>query len=155
MRSKAKRTKFQIAKEKGFSLIEATIAFTILLVALMGVFSTIISVVNYNTGNSLRSQSLAIMQQQAEILQSAKFSPTVTDQILTGGTKTPTIVKSADGNEFRVEIVVDDDPLTDGIQVNATKTLKEISVTVTPKNAFSSWQTAVAATVIFRRVRGN
>lgn len=155
MQSNAQRTKFQNAGEKGFSLIETTIAFTILLIALMGVFSTIIFVVNYNTGNSLRSQSLAIMQQQAEILQSAKFSPTVIDQTLIGGVKPPTIVKSADGNLYRVEIVVDDDPLTDGIQVDSGKTLKEISVTVTPENAFASWQTAIAATIVVRRVRGN
>ena len=111
--------------------------------------------VKYNSGNSLRSQSLAILQQQTEVLQSAKFSPLVTDQILVGGAKTPLIVKSADGNNFRVEIVVDDNPQISGTQVDPTRTLKEISVTVTPEGNLSGWQKAVAATVVLRRVRGN
>ena len=149
------RTKSQNTVEKGFTLIETIIAFTVFLVALLGVLTTITFTVNYNSGNNLRSQSLAILQQQIEILESAKFSPIVTDQILTGGTKSPIVLKSADGNKFRVEIVVDDDPLIAGIQVDAAKTLKEISVTVTPESALSGWQTAVASTVVMRRVRGN
>ena len=149
------KVNFQNSDDQGFSLIEVVIAFTILLVALLGVLTTITYAVTYNTGNNLRSQSLAIMQQQIEILQSAKFNPTVTDQILSGGVKLPSVVKSADGNNFRVEIAVDDNPLTGGIQIDPAKTLKEISVVVTPENSVGGWQTSVAARVIIRRVRGN
>ena len=141
--------------EQGFSLIETVIALTILLPALMGVLVTITYAINYNSGNSLRSQSLAVLQQQVEILQSAKFNPTVIDQVLTGGTKLPVVVKNSDGKNFRVEISVDDDPLTAGIQTDSGKTLKEISVKVFPENSFAGWQTSVPATAVLRRVRGN
>ncbi len=141
--------------EKGFSLIEVVIALTILLIALLGVLTTITYAITYNTGNSLRSQSLAVMQQQIEILQSAKYNPTVTDQILSGGLKSPAVVKSADGNIFRVEIAVDDNPFAAGVQTDSAKTLKEISIVVTPETSVGGWQNSAAAKVTIRRVRGN
>ena len=51
-------------------------------------------------------------------MRSAKFTPLVTDQTLTGGTKTPKTVTTGDGTKFKVETTVDDDPSTDGIQID-------------------------------------
>jgi prepilin-type N-terminal cleavage/methylation domain-containing protein len=164
MRSKKKKTfadasraaqKIKTKSEDGFSLIEVIIAMIILLVALLGVFLTFTYAVNYNAGNNSRSQALSILQQEVELLRSAKFTPGVTDAALTGGEKTAKIITSADGSRFRVDITVDDDPFTANVQIDATKTLKEISIRVSTESPTPGWQSAVPATVFLRRVRSN
>lgn len=143
--------------EKGFSLIEVTIAMLVFMVAIMGVFMTFAYAVSYNTGNSSRAQALALLQQRVEQLRSAKFTPNplVTDSILLGGTKPDDIVTGQDGNSYKLKVVVDDDPFTANVQTDPTKSLKEISVTVTLERPTPGWQTSVPATIVLRRVRGN
>lgn len=142
--------------DRGFSLIEVIIAMLILLVALLGVFLTFTYAINYNAGNNARAQALTVLQQQVEVMRSAKFTPGVTDSILIGGTKTPVVVPSGDGNRFRVQIVVDNDPFTPDVQtVETGVTLKEVTITVTPESPTPGWQTAVPAKVFLRRVRSN
>lgn len=142
-------------REAGFSLLEATIAIVVLLIVLLSVFSVFTYSVVYNTGNNTRSQALSILQREIELVRSYKFTPTVTDTELTGGTKAAKFVSSADGTNFRVEVIIDDDPLTTGLQTDATKTIKDITITVTPTNKVESWKTVIASTVTLRRVRGN
>lgn len=141
--------------DAGFTLIEVIIAMVILMIVLLGVFVSFTYAVSYNAGNNSRSQALAVLQQEIELMRSAKFTPALTDANLLGGSKSPRIVSSADGNRFRVQIMVDDDPFTAGIQSDTTRTLKEITLSVTLENPTPGWQTAVPATVILRRVRGN
>lgn len=141
--------------EKGFSLIEVTIAMVVLLIGLLGVSLTYTSVVKYNAGNNLRLQSLAVLQQEAEYLRSLKFTPTLTHSSLLGGIKDLKTVATADGNTFHIQTVIDDDPFTTGVQADTAKTLKEITVTVTSENQSQGWVTAIPATVTLRRVRSN
>lgn len=140
--------------EAGFSLIEVTIAMVILLVGLLGVSLTYTSVVKYNAGNNLRLQSLAILQQEIEQIRSAKFTPTLTDARLLGGIKDVKQVGTADGNNFQIQVVVDDDPFTVGVQADTSKTLKEIVITVTSENQSQGWA-SVPSKVTLRRVRSN
>lgn len=135
--------------------MEAVMAVVILLITLLGVFSVFTYAVIYNTGNNIRSQALSVLQREIELLRSAKFTPALTDSTITGGVKAAKNVTSADGTSYKVEVTVDDDPNTAGIQTDLTKTIKEITLTVTPTNKVSGWQTAVATTVTLRRVRGN
>lgn len=158
--------------QKGFTLIEVTIAMIIFLVALLGVFVTFTYAVNYNNGNSSRAQALAILQREVELYRSAKFTPNTTDSYtpvlptpddgrrdLTGGVKQTRLVTAANGNRFIVAVIIDDDPFTPNApsspQVDATKTLKEVSITVTLDNPTPGWQTSIPATVVLRRVRAN
>jgi len=141
--------------ESGFTLIEVAVAMVIILISLLGVFVTFIYAINYNSGNNSRAQGLAVLQQKVEMLRSAKFTPTITDSILTGGTKPAESISSADGNRFSIQVVIDDDPFTSGIQIDTTKSVKEISVTVTLESPSPGWQTSVPATVILRRVKAN
>lgn len=62
---------------------------------------------------------------------------------------------SADGSRFSVENIVDDDPFVAGVQIDFSKTLKEVNVTVRLENPTAGWQTAVPATTVLRRVRAN
>ncbi len=144
--------------EAGFSLIEAAIAMVILLIALLGVVSTFAYVIVYNSGNNSRSQALAALQQQVEILRAAKFTPTVTDASLTGGVKYPVAITSASGAQFNVQVTVDNDPLTAGVQDDSAvpnPTFKEITVTARLASPSPGWQTAIPATIVLRRTRAN
>jgi prepilin-type N-terminal cleavage/methylation domain-containing protein len=141
--------------QSGFSLIEVIIALSILLVAVLGVFATFTYATIYNGGNSRRSQALSVFQQEIELLRSAKFTPTIMDSTLTGGVKTPKTVTAVDGFSYLVEVTVDDDPFAVGTQTNNAKTLKEITLTVTPQAIRGSWVVKFPTKVVFRRVRAN
>lgn len=140
---------------KGFTLVEAVAAFTVFLIALLGVFTAFTFCVNYNAGNYARTQALTVLQREAEQLRSARFTPYTTDAALTGGTKPVKYVVSADGNRYSVQTVVDDDPAAAGVQTDLTKKFKEITITVSLENPTPGWQTAIPATTIVRRVRAN
>lgn len=149
----------RIESENGFSLVEVMIALVILLISILGVFAAFTYATTYNTGNSRRSQSLSVFQQEIELLRSAKFTPTIyNDPLLTGGTKTPKVVTSqGDNNKYLVETIVDNDPVAPGIQTSGdnTTTLKEITITVTPQGANGSWVLGYKTKVVLRRVRAN
>ena len=141
--------------ESGFSLVEVIIALLILLIVLLGVFATFVYAINYNSGNNARSQGLMVLQQQAELIRSAKYTPTFTDSLLTGGEKALIPATAEDGNKFKIKVTVDDDPFTDGLQINSATTIKEITVIVTLESPTPGWQTSVPTTVVMRRVRAN
>lgn len=141
--------------EEGFTLVEVVIALLIFLVAVMGVFATFAYAVNYNAGNNSRTRALVVLQQEVENLRSAKFTPSITDSSLAGGTHTNKPVTTSDGYAYVVAKKVDDDPFTNGIQTDNSKTIKEITITVTLASPTPGWQSAVPSTVIMRRVRAN
>jgi type II secretory pathway pseudopilin PulG len=141
--------------ESGFSLVEAVIALVVFLILVLGIFAVLIYAVNYNMANNTRSKALAVLQQEAENLRTAKFSSTTIDAGLLGGIKTPKTVITDQGERFLVEVIVDDDPFSNGVQVDNGRTLKEIDLTVTPINPTPGWQTAIPAALVIRRVRAN
>jgi prepilin-type N-terminal cleavage/methylation domain-containing protein len=142
--------------ERGFSLIEVIIALVILMIAVMGVFAAFTYATVYNTGNSRRSQALSVLQAEVELLRSIKFNPLVApaviDPALAGGVKAPKTVTAADNAVYLVDVTVDDDPFTVGTQVDATKAMKEITLTVTPSGSNNTWVTANRTQVIFRSI---
>lgn len=144
--------------ESGFSLVEVICAMVILLIALLGVFVTFTYSVNYNAGNSSRSQALALLQQEVEQKRSRQFTPDFTDPDLYGGVKADRHITAYNGNKFKVSISIDNDPSTPNV-IDSTEsdsvTLKQIRITVTLDNPTPGWQTAVPATVILQRVKGN
>jgi len=148
------RTNF--CSEAGFSLVETMIAVVVLGVALLSVVSAFTYAIKYNTGNNTRSQAIAVMQQEIELLRSAKFTPTTTDSILQGGQQTKT-TNSSDNTSFTVLITVDNDPFTSGTQTTegAAVTLKEITITLTPPPTNQGWANSIPTKATFRRVRAN
>jgi len=157
--------------ENGFSLIEVIIALVILMVAVLGIFAAFTFATTYNAGNSRRSQALSVLQEEVELLRSAKFtrdsppdnfaatSPDTGRRDLTGGEKAAkTVVSKGDGGSYTVKTIIDNDPFTEGIQTEIQvlkPTLKEITVTVTPQTVNGSWVTGYPTKFVFRRVRGN
>lgn len=158
--------------QRGFTLIEAVIALVILLVVVSGIFAAFTYSITLNTGNSRRSQALSVLQKEVELLRSAKFvhqsfggadSYTPVDcedtrRNLTGtAAGVPRIrhCPAVDGMTYTIQTEIDDDPFTAGQQIDATKHLKEIRVTVTQPARPGSWETAYVTRAIFRRVRSN
>jgi type II secretory pathway pseudopilin PulG len=144
--------------EAGFSLIEVAVALVIIMIALLGVVFAFTYSITYNAGNNSRAQALAVLQEEVEFLRSKKFTPTITDPELTGGTKPVKTVNALNGGTFSVSVFVDNDPWTDGPQDEATvpnPPMKEIEIRVKLENPSPGWQMAVPATIVMRRVRGN
>ncbi len=157
-------------KDDGFTLVEVIIALLILMISVMGIFAVFTYATVYNTGNSMRSQALSTLQKEVEMIRSAKFTPTITDDYtpgttddgrrdLRGGIKPARTATAVNGTTYTVQTIVDNDPFTPGIQDNDTAvprpTLKEITLTVTPQSNNSGWVVANPVRVVFRRVRAN
>jgi type II secretory pathway pseudopilin PulG len=146
--------------ESGITLLEVVIALVLLTITVMGTFAAFTYATIYNSGNSRRSQALSVLQAEVELLRGVKFNPppAVIDATLAGGVKADKTVVGSDGASYLVQTVVDDDPFTPNSpnpQIDATKTLKEITITVTPAGTNGTWVTANRTTAIFRRVRSN
>lgn len=144
--------------EAGITLVETTCALVIILIALLGVAFSFTYAINYNAGNQSRSQGLAILQQEVEQMRAAKFTPFLTDTILAGGTRVARTVTTPTGIPYVVNVSVDNDPLTSGIQNDVdvpVPTIKEISITTQLASPAPGWQVAVPTTVVLRRVRAN
>ena len=144
--------------EAGFTLLETTCALVIILIAMLGVTWAFTYAINYNAGNQSRSQALALLQQEVEQLRAAKFTPTVTDTSLRGGSQAPRSVTSPTGSRFTVTVVIDNNTVVSGVQDDVdvpAPTMKEISITTRLEAPSPGWQTAVPATVVLRRTRAN
>ncbi len=141
--------------ETGFTLIETTIALVVILVAMLAIAQAFTFSIIYNAGNTSRNQAVSILQRETELLRSKKFSPLTTDTELTGGTKPAKYVFAPNGEKFQITNVIDDDPFTNGVQVDNSSTLKEITVTVELASPSPGWQTAIPIRVVMRRTRGN
>lgn len=161
------------AREKGFSLLECVFAMVIIMIALLGVVHSITYAIIYNAGNATRSQTVAILQREIELLRAAKFTPQATDNFgpsgsvcrtdglrdITGGKKTPCTLAAPNGGQFMVTTWVDDDPFTvnpvDTPDVNANTTFKEITVRVQLATPSPGWQNSVVVESVLRRTKGN
>jgi type II secretory pathway pseudopilin PulG len=139
--------------EAGFTLVEAVIATFIMTIITLAVAAAFAQSVRMNSGNSVRTQALAIANTQMEEMRNARFTSAITDTLLQGGVRTPETV-TAEGRFFRLAVEVDDDPFTAGVQINSAKTLKEITIKVTPLSTTGAWQSGEIR-VVARRVRAN
>lgn len=157
--------------EGGFSLIEMVIALVILLIAVLGVFAAFAYATKLNRGNSQRSQAVSVFQREIELLRSAKFTPAITSNVttatptcaspddgqrdITGGVKPRQLRCGVDGTQYLVDVTVDDDPYTAGVQVNAASNFKEITLLSTPVGPDGGWVVGNQVRIILRRVRSN
>ena len=134
------------AGEHGFSLIEACIALLLMMIVALGSASLFSFSVYNNSGGSDRATSLAIAQQALELLRSARFNSTFTDDGLEGGTEDqPDVVR--DGRTFTVTRIIDDVPATGAIDIDPTTNLKSITIVVTPQDIGQGWAFGAGGTV--------
>jgi prepilin-type N-terminal cleavage/methylation domain-containing protein len=109
----------QAGRERGFTLIETSIALLVMLVAGLGAASLFSYAVNYNTGANDRAAAQAIAQRQMEQLRKTPFG------LLGNATETVTNA----GRCYTVQTVV----CNDGTALcGGGAAFKRITVTVTP-----------------------
>ena len=129
------------ATERGFTLIETSIALVILMVAGLGVASLFTYSIQYNTGGNDRALAISIAQQQVEQFRSVPF----TDPILAVSAATvlnPDTVSN--GRTYRVTKTV----TGSNNDAGGNPTLKTITIRVDPQSA--GW---AGFPVILRTVR--
>lgn len=131
--------------QRGFSLLEATIALLLMLVVALGSASLFSFSIYNNSGGSDRATSLAIAQQALEISRSAQFNSTTTDEWLDGGSRVEEVVR--DERRFTVTRFIDDDPATPAPDVNPNTYLKGITITVVPRSIGRGWAFGAGGTV--------
>lgn len=118
------------ASERGFTLIETSIALVILMVAGLGVASLFSYSIRYNSGGNDRALAVSVAQQQIEQFRSVTF----TDPILNVSAATvlnPDTVSN--GRTYRVTKTV----TGSNNDVSGNPTLKTITIRVDPQS--SGW----------------
>jgi Tfp pilus assembly protein PilV len=128
--------------ERGFTLIETTIALLVMMIVMLGAASLFAFSVYNNTNGADRTQTLAVAQQTLETLRSAKFSKSGTDAVLGAGTVTQNVIRGGYGGGAgnRPYTIV-------STIVDTTPTIKTITVSVTPTGAGPAWARGPAARV--------
>jgi Tfp pilus assembly protein PilV len=140
---KVSRTKLERGEvERGFTLIETTIALLIMMIVMLGAASVFAFSVFNNTSGADRAQTLAAAQQTLETLRNAQFSKGSTDKdLLAGPPNTQHVTRGGiNGSGARPYTIV-------STVVDTTPTIKTITVSVTPNGAGPAWATGPAASV--------
>jgi Tfp pilus assembly protein PilV len=136
-------TSSQPAGELGFSLLEAVIS--LLLMTIVALASASLFIYN-NSGASDRATSIALAQEALELSRGARFNSTGTDTSLVGGTTSQLgIVRGS--RTFDVTKTIDDDPSTNGVQINAASNFKTITITVAPRLTGKGWVRGAGGTI--------
>jgi Tfp pilus assembly protein PilV len=139
------------ASELGFSMLEAVIAMLLMTIVALGSASLFSYSIYNNSGASDRNTRIAIPQVALEILRTAQFNSTGTAATLAGGQTSQTgIVRGR--RTFNLTKTIDDDPNTNGDQINAASNFKAITITVTPW-APRTWAVGNGGTVTLRTQR--
>ena len=131
--------------ERGFTLIETTIASLVMLVAALACSSLFVFSVQNNVGGSERALAMAVAQQQLEQIRSVAYE----DSTLNIGTTTSTVTSSA--RNYEVQRTVASETNSD----NTAKNLKRITITVTPQSTGQNWTRTSVVLVTFRSTLAN
>jgi len=114
--------KYCCSSERGFTLIETSIAMVIMMIAVLASASIFAYSIKNNSGASDRELAMAVAQQKVEQLRNALF----TDAALDATVGTTTTITRA-GRNYTVLTTI-----TDSNTINGQPTLKTITVRVTP-----------------------
>lgn len=141
-RARAPRaTRKRVETERGFTLVETSIALLVMMIVMLGAASLFAFSVYNNSSGADRTQTLAVAQQTLETMRSARFSTGGTDALLNAGTVTQNVVRGGyGGSGSRPYTIVSN-------VVDTTPTIKTITVTVTPIGAGPAWARGPAASV--------
>ena len=118
--------------ERGFTLIEITIALVIMMVVMLGAASLFAFATLNNSNGADRAQTLAVAQETMETLRRLRFSTAGTDPELSRATYTQTVYRGqagASGRQYTINVTI----------VDTTPTVKTITVSVTPVAAHAAW----------------
>ncbi len=104
--------------ERGFTLIEASIALVFLLVVFVGIAPLLVYAINYNSGAAIRAGALGVAQKKLEQLRGTPFANCASS------TETLSVGDLTTGSQtYNVEVTVTD----------VSTTMKSIRLRVTPQ----------------------
>jgi Tfp pilus assembly protein PilV len=131
--------------ERGFTLIETSIAMVTMMIAGLAVSSLFVFSMQNNVGGNERALAMAVAQQQMEQLRSVSFE----DASLTEGTTTITV--TSDNHNYTVVKAIANEMNPN----NSIKQLRRITITVTPDGgARANWTRTPVTLVSFRSTLG-
>ena len=122
---KTPNSKNKTKGQRGFTIVETTIASLVMLVGALGVSSLFLFSTQNNIGGSERALAMAVAQQQLEQIRSVTFE----DATLNVGTTTATVTNG--GRPYTVQRVIANETHPDG----TAKQLRKITIRVTPQSA--------------------
>ncbi|HKU73718.1 MAG TPA: type II secretion system protein [Pyrinomonadaceae bacterium] len=125
--------------ERGFTLIETTIASLVMLVGALGCASLFVFSLQNNVGGSERALAMAVAQQQLEQIRSVKYA----DATLNVGTTTSSVRNGE--RPYTVQRTVALETNSNGSAQN----MKRITITVTPETG-QTWMRSSVVLVTFR-----
>jgi len=129
------------ASERGFTLIETSIAMVIMMVAALGVASLFTYSIGYNSGGNDRAVAISVAQQQIEQLRSVPFTDPILD-VTAATVLTPYTISN--GRTYQVTRTV----TGSNNNVGGNPTLKTITIRVDPRS--TGW---AGFPVILRTIR--
>ena len=134
------KTKCPKNDERGFTLLEVSIASLVMMVVALACCSLFVFSLQNNVGGNERALAMAVAQQQLEQIRSVNYD----DTTLNTGTQTTT-VKTAERN-YTVERTVADETNSDG----TPKQLKRVTIRVTPQAGGPNWTRTPVVLVTLR-----
>ncbi len=126
--------------ERGFTLIETTIASVVMLVGALACASLFVFSLQNNVGGGERALAMAVAQQQLEQIRSVTYEDSTLNAVTTTST-----VRNGERN-YTVQRVVAVETNSD----SSAKQLKRITITVTPQTAGPSWMRTPVVLVTLR-----
>lgn len=145
--------------QSGFTIPEVIVAGSIMIILCVGIMSAYVYAIKINRGNNLRMQALAVLQLEVEYYRSLRFTPASPDPELAGASYTNVRQRtSADGRQFNISVVIDNEPFGDGVLNNneSTCTFKQITITAVPVvDEADGWLQNLGTDVTLQRVRSN
>jgi Tfp pilus assembly protein PilV len=124
-------------RERGFTLVETSIAMVVLMVAGLAATSLFVYSVKYNAGANDRAVAQALAQKQMESLRKTSYDS------LAASTQT---VASA-GRNFTVDVAVCNDGTA---ACGGSAAVKRVTVTVTPASAGKGWSLNAVTLITLR-----
>jgi Tfp pilus assembly protein PilV len=115
------------ATERGFTLVETTIAMLIMMIAGLGVVSLFVYSIRYNSGGNDRAVAISIAQQQLEQLRSVPFTDS-TLNVTNSVTANYAVATVRDGRTYRVRKIV----TGSNNDTSGNPTFKTITIRVDP-----------------------
>lgn len=125
--------------ERGFTLIETTIASLVMLVGALGCASLFVFSLQNNVGGSERALAMAVAQQQLEQIRSVEYA----DASLNVGTTTSSVRNGERPYTVQRTVVLETN------SGGSAKNLKKITITVTPQTG-QTWMRSSVVLVTFR-----
>lgn len=131
MRSEGEMKAVRVRKdERGFTLLETAVAFTIMLVVGLATTGLFLYANGYNSGATDRALAIAVAKQQMEQLRNVQFN----DSLLTTSSTASTSTVSNGGKSYTVSKLVESMATCTGCYA-----AKRITITVTPVDKSPLW----------------